>query len=124
MPLQNLRRRIDAVEERHNDVHDDNGRSQLFGKFNRLMAVRRFSHHLCLLDSSEQEPQAFSHHVVIVRKKDSDFAHLAVTVGEWVSTRLFEAALTFTHFAQMHAVEPSLNTALNERATGNVKCWD
>ncbi len=38
--------------------------------------------------------------------------------------KLFEGALTFMHSAQMHAVEPSLNTALNETATGDVKCWD
>src|ERR1043166_5054533 len=46
-----------------------------------MMAVGRFSNHLCVLESSEQEGQAFSHDVVIVCKNDSRLAHLAVTAG-------------------------------------------
>ena len=46
------------------------------------MAVCRFSNHLCVLDSSEQERQAFSHDVVIVCENDSRLAHLAVAAGK------------------------------------------
>src|SRR5947199_6916215 len=38
------------------------------------MAVRRFSNHLCVLDSCEQERQTFSHDVVIVCENDSRLA--------------------------------------------------
>src|SRR5438876_6145697 len=50
MPLQNPRSSIDAVENRHRDVHEDNCRGQLFCKFNRLMAVRCLPDNLCLRD--------------------------------------------------------------------------
>src|SRR5262245_35914546 len=54
-PLQNLRSSIDAVENRHRDVHYDKRGGELFGKFNSLMTVCGLSNHLCLIDSSEQE---------------------------------------------------------------------
>src|SRR5439155_22219810 len=54
----------------------------LFGEFNSLMDVCRLSDHLCLIDQSEQEPQAFLHHVVIVCENDSPLTQLAVTAGK------------------------------------------
>jgi hypothetical protein len=81
-PLQNLRSSIDAIEKRHGDVHDDKRGGEFFGKFNSLMAICGLSNNLCLLDSSEQERQAFPHDVVIVCENDSRLAHLAVTAGK------------------------------------------
>ncbi len=83
MSFQNLRRSIDPVQKRHSDVQDDNVGGQLFCKFNGLMAVRRLSDDLCLIDSFEQERQASPHYVMIVRDDDSRLAHLAATVGKW-----------------------------------------
>jgi hypothetical protein len=73
--LQDLPRRLDAVQLRHRDVHDDDVRAELLDEIDRGPAVARFADDLDLLVRLEDAAQALSDHGVIVNQEDANLLH-------------------------------------------------
>ena len=65
-----LPRRLDAVQNRHGDVHHHHVRPMLLRQRHRLAAVGRLRHHLKARLALQQHAQAFAHDRVVVRQQD------------------------------------------------------
>ena len=65
-------RRLQAVQQRHGDVHDDDVRLQLRGETHSFAAIRRFADHFHLGDAVKQKFQPGPYDPVIVRDQDAN----------------------------------------------------
>src|SRR5690606_17670416 len=63
------------VEHGHEQIHDDDVRTQLLHQVERLAAVAGLADHLEVAFQPEGEPQALPHHRVIVYEQDSNYGH-------------------------------------------------
>jgi hypothetical protein len=64
--LDDLRRRVDAVELGHSDIHDNNVGRELFGEADGFAAIGGFADDFDSRVGLEQEPKAFANYSVIV----------------------------------------------------------
>ena len=67
-----LPRRLNAVQDRHGHVHDDDVRLVLLCKRDRCAAVGGLRHDVKAFVAFEQHAQPFSYNRVVIGKKDSD----------------------------------------------------
>ena len=63
-----LRRRFDAIEAGHVDVHHDDSRLKLLNHGQSFLAVRRFPNDLNIVVSFQDRPQSLAHHGMIVHE--------------------------------------------------------
>ena len=67
-----LPRRLNTVQYRHGDVHDDYVRLVLLCKRDRCASVGGLRHHVKAFIAFQQHAQPFSYNRVVVGKKNSD----------------------------------------------------
>src|SRR4030095_878764 len=72
---ENLAGGLQAVEQRHRDVHDDHRRHELLHDLERLAAVLRDADHLDVALRLEQRPKPFQDHGVVLDQNDGDRLH-------------------------------------------------
>jgi hydrogenase maturation protein HypF len=65
-------RRLEPVELRHADVHQDHGGPEARGLVDRLEPVRRLRHDLDVVLAAEQHPEARADHRLVVDDEDAD----------------------------------------------------
>ena len=70
-----LPRGLDAVQNRHGQVHDDDVRLVLLRQRHRFAAVGGFRNHMKTFVAFEQHAEAFPDDRMVVRQKDSDRSH-------------------------------------------------